>query len=183
MGHGAALPERVAHTATHCGSCGWCPARPSMDADGPSPNVYNIGTEIINTVTPRAPSYSFGVLHSGTKFISEAHEAIKFGEVRIHAGDHRSCHAGLTPWPSVGRRPRPDPVRTMQKLLARHQRSHSMARTGASPRSLFPTAIPRKTLDCSRQAQRMTAPSLPVAWEEHQPNRLEQESGQDCTNG
>jgi hypothetical protein len=50
--------------------------------EGPSPNVYNITTDIINTVTPRAPSYSFGVMHSGTQFISEAHEAIKFGEVR-----------------------------------------------------------------------------------------------------
>jgi hypothetical protein len=26
--------------------------------EGPSPNVYNITTDIINTVTPRAPSYS-----------------------------------------------------------------------------------------------------------------------------
>ncbi len=63
-----------------------------MDAEGPSPNVYNISTEIINTVTPRAPSYSFGVLHSGTKFISEAHEAIKFGEVRTPA-DRPTCVA------------------------------------------------------------------------------------------
>ena len=59
-----------------------------MDLDGPSPNVYNISTKIINAVTPRAPAYSFGVLHSTTKFISEAHEAIKFGEVRTLAVSH-----------------------------------------------------------------------------------------------
>eukprot|EP01043_Picozoa_sp_COSAG02_P013125 COSAG02_NODE_520_length_20751_cov_17.817112_16_plen_167_part_00 len=63
-----------------------------MDVEGPSPNVYNISTEIINTVTPRAPSYSFGVHHSGTQFISEAHEAIKFGEVRTPA-DRPTCVA------------------------------------------------------------------------------------------
>ena len=62
-----------------------------MDVEGPSPNVYNISTEIINTVTPRAPSYSFGVLHSGTQFISEAHEAIKFGEVRTPADCPPTC--------------------------------------------------------------------------------------------
>ena len=54
-----------------------------MDGEeGPSPNAYNITTEIIDTVERKAPSYSFGVTHSPTKFISEAHEAVKFGQVR-----------------------------------------------------------------------------------------------------
>ena len=59
------------------------PARSDMDdEEGPSPNAYNITTEIIDTVERKAPSYSFGVTHSPTKFISEAHEAVKFGQVR-----------------------------------------------------------------------------------------------------
>ena len=52
------------------------------DEEGPSPNAYNITTEIIDTVERKAPSYSFRVTHSPTKFISEAHEAVKFGQVR-----------------------------------------------------------------------------------------------------